>query len=123
MKTKTFVTSFITLVMLNASIIPVFANPIIEQESRQNQEISVKEVDLFVVIPQGETLSSKELEQIEGDGLIIAGIVSKNKQPTNTLNTLLCYNMVISRCGWSNLATSPIFFGNTIQYNKYWSPF
>ncbi len=116
--------------MVNASMIPVFANPIREQETSQKQENSVmlksttpdtqgavqlipvkdyialkgeaslkgkeilnptsfgnKEADklalnseAFVVLPEGQALSSEELEQIEGEALwFMPGIYGAGK--------------------------------------------
>jgi hypothetical protein len=49
-KTKTLLTGLISLVMLNASFVPVFANPVIEQETSNNQEIQVNSPENSLIL-------------------------------------------------------------------------
>lgn len=167
MKTKTFLASFVSLVMVNASMIPVFANPIREQETSQKQEIPANlaqnsvifnpatpdtegavqlipvkdyiavrgeaslegkeilqsfpesssvgnkdsnkeadklalnsEADLFVVLPQGEALSSEELEQIEGEVYwFVPGLIGAGAELVAT--SFLCQ---FKTCTWRDFA-------------------
>ncbi|GEM_PF-5401793 len=49
-KTKTLLTGLISFVMLNASFVPVFANPVIEQETTQNQEFQVNSAENSLIL-------------------------------------------------------------------------
>ncbi len=68
MMTKTLVTSFLSVLMVNATMIPVLANPVNTLKD-DAQSALTQETEYFVVLPEGKELSAQEMEKVEGEVL------------------------------------------------------